>query len=131
MDTSAFAPAYVARIPKEDNDHLSAVLIQRDLGHLAVRIFFHRAPMANLAVTFYFRSADGSRGDHIGTEVKTDDAGLARSLLLVPAGNYICSVEYQSDALVSTVADPNVPFILVLPIGRPYVDLGADPEFQL
>jgi hypothetical protein len=38
-----------------------------------------------------------------------------------------CTIEYQDPAPITTVETPQHPFILVLPIGRPYNDIYAGP----
>lgn len=131
MATESTFQAYVARIPQESHNAISAVIVSRDLGYLSVQVFFHRAPIARLTVNFFKQLADQSRGAQIGTEVKTNDAGRAHLGVLVPTGNYICSVGRQEDAEITTVAASDVPFVIVLPVGRPYVDLGEDPEFAV
>lgn len=69
-------------------------------------------------------------GDPVGGQLTTDKNGMAKLTKPVPVGNYVCQVQYQPNTLVSTVSDPDDPFILVLPIGRPYYDFHNDYEFN-
>jgi hypothetical protein len=48
---------------------------------------------------------------------------------MVEAGIYVCEIERQPPALVSTVPMRRHPVPVVLPVGRPYVDLGEGAEY--
>lgn len=105
------------------------MLVARPMGYLIVRIYFHRVPVEGLEVRFY-SSNDGEKGDEIGEAVRTTQTGIARVEMLVPAVEYVCEIENQPLARVTTVADLRDSYPLVLPIGRPYVDVDEDHEFD-
>jgi hypothetical protein len=96
---------------------------------LSVIVFFHQQPIADLTVEFFQSGADGKPGAAVGEKVKTDEDGVAKLLKPVPIGNYVCQIQYQPATIVCTVPDIEEPFILVLPIGRPYYDFENDFEF--
>ncbi|MFV8755134.1 hypothetical protein ACNOYE_31690 [Nannocystaceae bacterium ST9] len=126
---SPYPRGHVARVPDPHEDGLSAVLVPRPMGYLIVRVYFHRVPVEGLKVEF-FVSNDGEKGDAIGTAVQTNDEGMARVDMLVPAIEYVCEIENQPLARVTVVHDLRDSFPLVLPIGRPYVDIDEDHEFD-
>jgi hypothetical protein len=126
---SPYPRGHVARVPDPHGDQISAVLVPRPMGYLIVRIYFHRVPVEGLEVEF-FVSNDGEKGDAIGTAVRTDDTGMARVDMLVPAVEYVCEIEDQPLARVTTVHDLRESYPLVLPIGRPYVDIDEAHEFD-
>lgn len=129
MAGSPYPRGHVARVPDPHGDALGAVLVARPMGYLIVRIYFHRVPVAGLHVSFYV-SNDGEKGDAIGEEVVTDETGIARVDMLVPALEYVCEIENQPLARVTTVHALDDSYPLVLPIGRPYVDVDEDHEFD-
>jgi outer membrane protein OmpA-like peptidoglycan-associated protein len=90
---------------------------------LAVQIFFHEEPVKELEVTFAKAS-----GGKIGTVQKTDDKGVAKLDTMYRSGNYLCRIEAQHDAVITTVASVDDPFQLVLPIGRPLYEYDMDPD---
>lgn len=124
---SNLPPAVVARVPRPAGSTLGAVLVARDCGYLAVCVLFHGVPQPGLEVAFR-EVADGKPGAALGTLVETDGAGIARLPRVVPAGLYLCEIERQEPALVATVTALDAPFIVVLPVGRPYHDVGEGPE---
>lgn len=127
-DRSPYPPALVARLPKPHEGKLSATLVARPMGYLAVRIFFHREPMGNMKVRFY-KAAGGARGEAVGEEYRTDDTGRAMHHAMVPTGLYVCEIERQEDTFVHSVTHIHESYPVVLPIGRPYVDIDEAIEF--
>jgi hypothetical protein len=129
--TSPFPNGFVARVPSSDPDKISGVLVPRHMGHLIVQLTFHKDPVAGLAVKFFKAKPDGKPGKQLGDEdIVTTAQGIARIDRLVPAGGYVCEIEHQEPTLVTTTMDPQKPFIVPLPVGRPYVDLEEAPEFD-
>lgn len=126
---SPYPHGHIARVPDPHGDTLSAVLVPRPMGYLAVRIYFHRVPVAGLEVKL-FESNDGEKGEQIGETMRTGEDGLVRVDMLVPATQYVCEIERQPPAIVTTVHTLEESFPLVLPIGRPFVDLDEDHEFD-
>lgn len=100
------------------------------LGFLSVRVFFHREPMEDLAVTFSRLDGD-SVGAALGDPVKTKADGVASLPGGVELGNYVCQIEGQPPKMITTVESADEPWTLVLPIGRPLLDLDGDEEFLL
>lgn len=98
------------------------------LGFLSVQIFFHQEPMEGIRVQFAHIDG-GSVGKAIGDAIKTDADGVATLRKPVTLGPYDCQIEHQPAKRVDTVESPDEPVILVLPVGRPYWDLGSDVEF--
>jgi hypothetical protein len=115
-------------VPKPHAGELSATLVARPMGYLAVRVFFHREPMGNMKVRFY-KADGGARGEAVGDEYRTDDDGRAMHVAMVPTGLYVCALERQEDTLVHSVAQIDESYPVVLPIGRPYVDIDEAIEF--
>lgn len=126
---SPYPRGHVARVPDPHEDQISAVLVPRPMGYLIVRIYFHRVPVEGLQVEF-FVSNDGEKGDPIGVAVRTNDDGMARVDMLVPAVEYVCEIEDQPLARVTTVHDLDESYPLVLPIGRPFIDIDEAHEFD-
>jgi hypothetical protein len=126
---SPYPRGHVARVADPHEDSISAVLVARPMGYLIVRIYFHRVPVEGLEVRFYV-SNNGEKADAIGEAVRTTTAGIARVEMLVPAVEYVCEIENQPLARVTTVHDLRDSYPLVLPIGRPYVDVDEDHEFD-
>jgi len=127
--SSPYPRGHVARVPDPHEDRISAVLVARPMGYLIVRIYFHRVPVEGLEVGF-FVSNDGEKGEQIGETVRTDQTGTARVDMLVPAVEYLCEIENQPLARVTCVHDLRDSYPLVLPIGRPYVDVDEEHEFD-
>lgn len=128
-NSSPYPRGHIARVPDPHEDQISAVLVPRPMGYLIVRVYFHRVPVEGLRVEF-FVSNDGEKGEAIGEPVQTNQDGMARVEMLVPAVEYLCEIENQPPALVHTVHDLRESYPLVLPIGRPYVDVDEDHEFD-
>jgi len=127
---SPFPDGLVARVPSSDKKKISAVLVPRAMGHLCVQLTFHKEPVKGLEVKFSKAGPDGKPGAKLGDPVTSTEQGIARIDRLVPAGRYVCEIEHQDPALVSTVMDVNKPFVVPLPVGRPYVDAGEAHEFD-
>jgi hypothetical protein len=125
---SPYPNGHVARVEDPHGGKLGAVLVPRPMGYLVVRIYFHRVPVEGLAVKF-FESSEGEKGAQIGQELITAEDGIARLDMLVPAVEYVCEIENQPPAVVTTVHSPGDSFPLVLPIGRPFVDVDEEHEF--
>jgi hypothetical protein len=104
--------------------------VARDLGYLCVRVQFHGQPLLGAQVSFFDRGDDGQKGEAIGEAILTDEAGIVLADRLVPAGVYVCEVDQQPALLVTTVRDPNDVFPVVLPVGRPYHDLGEGRSYE-
>ena len=126
---SPYPNGHVARVEDPHGGKLGAVLVPRPMGYLVVRIYFHRVPVRGLAVKLFERSG-GEKGAQIGEEQVTDEDGIVRLDMLVPAAPYVCEIENQPPAVVTTVHAPGDSFPLVLPIGRPFVDVDEDHEFD-
>lgn len=126
---SPYPNGHVARVEDPHGGKLGAVLVPRPMGYLVVRIYFHRVPVKELVVKFYERSG-GEKGAQIGEEQRTGEDGIARIDMLVPAVEYVCEIENQPLAVVGTVGSLDDSFPLVLPIGRPFVDVDEDHEFD-
>jgi hypothetical protein len=129
---SPFPKASVARILDPHADKLGATLVARQLGYLAVKVTFHKQPLDGLEVKFYEAEADGSKGAQVGGKTfKTDLTGRAWVDYLVDAGVYVVEIEKQtSPALVSTVSDLQRPYVVPLPVNRPYFDFDEQCEFD-
>ena len=104
-------------------------LLSKGMGLLAVRIFFHARPMADLHVRF--SSIAGRKiGDPLGDSILSDKDGLAVYPAVVPIGRYVAEVEYQAPKVICTVSDTSEAEVLVLPIRRPYWFVEGDVEFD-
>jgi len=99
------------------------------MGWLAVRVFFHARPMRGLLVEFSPLDAAGGGTALRAHEATTDDDGLACLPEPVPIGYYRCDVDGQHPKRISTVVDTSEPEILVLPVGRPYLDIDGDRDY--
>lgn len=128
MKSSPYPTSLVARVGVPHEDKKSAVLVPRPMGYLAVLVCFHRLPVNGVEVKF-FRSSDGEKGDAVGDAITTGKDGIARVDMLVPAEEYVCEIQDQPLAVVTTVSTFEDAFPLVLPIGRPYVDIDEEDEF--
>jgi hypothetical protein len=123
--------ACVARLPLEHGNRVGAVLAPRVRGYLAVRVHFDGYPVAGLAVRFFETDGQRRRGASLGEAVVTDEEGVARLERVVRFGSYLCEVADQRPTVVAAVARFDQPYPLVLPIGRPFVQLEAVHEFEL
>ena len=126
---SAFPPALVARLPGPKPGRLSATLVARVMGYLAVRVQFHKDPVVGVEVKFSKATPDGKPGDALGKKT-TDADGVARLDRIVPVGNYVCELEHQPPTVVQAVLDEEKPYPLILPVGRPYVDIDEEIEWD-
>lgn len=128
-DQSPFPEASVARLPKNAKKK-SAVLVARSMEYLVVRVTFHGAPVAGVKVQFgCIADIDDKSPDKLEPVLTTNDDGLVCFPRLVVAGIYACEIERQPSTIVSTVAQLQRPYPVVLPIGRPLVDIGDVDEF--
>jgi hypothetical protein len=129
---SPFPKASAARVLEPHADKLSATLVARQLGYLAVKVTFHKQPLYDLEVKFYEAAADGSKGAQVGGKTfKTDRTGKAYLDYLVDTGVYVVEIENQTAlALVSTVTDIKTPYVVPLPVNRPYFDFDEECEFD-
>jgi hypothetical protein len=128
---SPYPPASVARVPSPNDDSLvSGVLVPRAMGYLIVQVMFHGRAQAGLKVRFYKLNDDGSEGDAVGDETETDAGGVAGVDRLVAAGVYGCAIDNQQPAEVATVHDVKDRTPVVLPVGRPFVDVGEADEHE-
>jgi hypothetical protein len=99
---------------------LSACMDERIRGYLSVRITFLGEPVVDLAVSFLDEGDAAVEGTPV-TE-KTDATGCYSLKELFEVGTYVCQIEHQTKAVITTVERIESPFHLVLPIGRPYFD---------
>jgi hypothetical protein len=125
---SPYPNGHVARVEDPHGGKLGAVLVPRPMGYLVVRICFHRVPVQGLAVKL-FEGSGGAKGPQVGEDLVTDQDGIARVDMLVPAIEYVCEIENQPPAIVTTVCSLDDAFPLVLPIGRPFVDVDEEHEY--
>ena len=103
-------------------------IVPRIKGWLAVQIYFLGEQIEDLVVKFSKVGDAGQPGAIIGKVLRTDSSGIAKIDWKVPVGNYFCQIEDQPDTIITTVSDPEEPYEVVLPIGRPYFDYGLDDE---
>jgi hypothetical protein len=129
-DESPFPRAHVARLPKGETKK-SAVLVARSMQYLTVRVLFHRSPVAGIQVQFgAISGVDDGSPEKMDPVLTTDDRGVACFPRLVVAGIYSCEVERQPATVVPTVGNLRQPHPVVLPVGRPLVDVGSVDEFK-
>ena len=127
---SAYPTALVARVPStKKTEKLSAQLVARHMGHLAVRVTFHKQPCVGYEVKLALAEDGGKPGAAVGEPLQTDKRGVARYDRLVPAGVYACTIEHQPTVLITTVTDPRKPLDVVTPVDRPFVDVDEAVEF--
>jgi hypothetical protein len=128
-DDSPFPRAHIARLPKGEKRN-SAVLVARSMQYLSVRVLFHRSPVAGIQVQFgAISGVDDGSPEKMDPVLTTDDRGVACFPRLVVAGIYSCEVERQPATVVPTVGNLREPHPLVLPVGRPLVDVRSVDEF--
>jgi hypothetical protein len=125
--------AGVARIPAADAESKSAVLVARSLGYLTVRVLFHGRPVAALDVQFGLLGSPSASDEPTTLEpsLTTDEDGKAVFPRLVTSGFYACQIERQPRAVVHTAHSLDEPHVLVLPVGRPFVDITDIDEFAV
>jgi hypothetical protein len=127
---SPFPAANVARVAKAASGKKSAVLVARSMQYLLVRVMFHGTPVAGLKVQFgKIDDIDDQSPEKMEPVLTTDEDGLACFPRLVVAGIYSCEIERQPATIVPTVGHLQEPYPVVLPIGRPLVDVGDVDEF--
>jgi hypothetical protein len=124
------ARAYLARVPSPASGKVSAVLVPRSMGFLAVQLLFEGLPAVARQVQFFACSDaagdDGpSKGDALGDPMPSDDQGVARLSRLVPGGHYVCEIDGQEEALVPTVNRLSAAHPVYLPIDAEVVDMHA------
>jgi hypothetical protein len=117
-------PACVA--PVEGEEANTIALIPPHLEYLRVQILFHGVPVPELKVKL--KTHDGVEVPSTG---KSDAWGVVKASRLVPPGRYMCEIEHQDPAEVSSVASLSKAYPVVLPVGRPYADLRERSEFPL
>ena len=122
--------AYLARVPSPAAGKVSAVLVPRSMGFLAVQLLFEGVPAVARQVQFFEclddTSDDGpSKGDALGDSMPSDNQGVARLSRLVPTGHYVCEIDGQEDALVPTVNRLSATHPVYLPIDAEVVDVRA------
>lgn len=115
----------VARVRWPAADSVSAVLTRKRLAFLAVEVNFQGYPVRGLKVQFFEAREDGSAGKDLGECVVTDTDGIARLPRLVAIGHYVCQIENQEAAHITTVPEFREAFRLVLPIGRHVLEVEA------
>jgi hypothetical protein len=130
-DELHFTIANVARLPKGDSVHKSAVLVARVMGCLAVRLLFDQRPVPGANVRFYTGSDPEDTSGELTPHLTTDENGVAVFPRLVTRGLYTCSIDDQRNTVIPTVDHPNEPYPVVLPIGRPITDIGGASAFTL
>jgi hypothetical protein len=130
VDESPFPPASVARLSKTATGKKSAVLVARSMQYLFVRVLFHGVPMPGLKVQLgQIDDIDDKSPQKMEPQLTTDENGIACFPRLVVAGIYSCEVERQPMTVVPTVGNLQEPYPIVLPIGRPVVDVYDIDEF--
>lgn len=129
-DESPFPAANVARLSKSASGKKSALLVARSMQYLIVRVLFHGAPVSGLKVQFgQIDDIDDKSPQKMEPVLTTDENGLAAFRRLVVAGLYSCEIERQPATIVATVGNLREPYPVVLPVGRPLVEVGDVDEF--
>jgi hypothetical protein len=106
------------RVPDPHGGKVSAVLVPRPMGFLAVRLLMDGYRVIGVPVSFFCCEGDGEKGDAIGDPIRSDDQGVARLPRLVPTGTYLCEIEGQeTSAIVTTVNRLEEAALLPLPLG--------------
>lgn len=95
---------------------------------LGVQIYFHEQPIEDLEVEFFEARASDKAGAAVGEKLRTNQNGIAQLEERVPIGNYVCRIENQPDAAITSIPSPDEPYKLALPIGRPYFEYDAYEE---
>jgi hypothetical protein len=132
VDESPFPRAHVARLPKGESGKKSGILVARSMQYLAVRVLFHRTPVVGVQVQFgAISGVDDTAPQKMEPALTTDEDGVACFPRLVVAGTYSCEIERQPATVVPTVGHLREPYPVVLPVGRPLVDVGNVDEFAL
>jgi hypothetical protein len=127
---SPYPAARVARLPKDAASKKSGVLVARSMEYLAVRVLFHGTPVAGLKVEFgRIDDIDDKSPEKMAPALMTDEQGVACFPRLVVAGIYACALDRQLQAVVPTVPQLDKPCPVVLPVGRPFVDVFDVDEF--
>lgn len=89
-------------------------------AYLSVQIYFHETAIEDLEVEFFKANDDDSAGEKIGETQHSNNDGIAMlEDRAVDIGNYVCRIENQPDALITSVYSLDDPTKLTLPIGRP------------
>ncbi len=92
-------------------------------GCLSVKVLFRDLPVVGRNVTFYAGDKDGkAAADQPKGEAITDNEGVAALSDKAILGNYFCQVEGVAGfASVGTVEDPKLPYVVSLPLVRPFI----------
>jgi hypothetical protein len=101
-------------------------------GYLSVKVLFRDLPVAGRNVTFYPSGADGrAAADQPKGEALTDNEGVATLSDKALLGNYFCQVEGQDGfASLGTVEDPKRPYVVSLPLVRPFMAYRVPGEVK-
>jgi hypothetical protein len=120
--------AYLARVPFPAGGKVSAVLVPRPMGFLAVRLLHDGWPVVGRQVQFFVRQEDAEdeKGDALGKAMLSDDDGVARLPRLVAIGTYVCEVDEHDVTVVCTVNRLRAAVPLQLPIGSEAIDNTED-----
>jgi hypothetical protein len=115
------------RVPVPHGGKVSAVLAPRPMAFLAVQVFFEGQPSLGRQAQFfeYAEDADDNKGDSVGSAMTTDNNGVARLPRLVATGHYVCEIDGQDDAMVSTVDRLKDAYPVYLPVDAEVVDVHA------
>ena len=126
----ALPRAYVARVPFPAAGKVSAVLVPRSMGFLAVRLLHDGWPVVGRQVQFFVREenadAEDEKGDALGKPMLSDDDGVARLPRLVAVGTYVCEVDEHDATVVCTVNRLRAAVPLQLPIDSEAIDNTQD-----
>ncbi len=119
--------AYLARVPFPASGKVSAVLVPRSMGFLAAQVLFEGQPALGRQAQFfeYAKDADDNKGNAVGDPMTTDGDGVARLPRLVATGHYLCEIDGQERAMVSTVSRLADAYPVYLPVDAEVVDAEA------
>jgi hypothetical protein len=114
------------RVPVPHGGKVSAVLVPRPMAFLAVQVHFEGQPSLGRQVQFYkYADAKNNKGDSVGDVMTTDVDGVVRLPRLVATGHYVCEIDGQDHAVVSTVDRLKDTYPVYLPVDAEVVDLHA------
>ena len=92
-------------------------------AYLSVMVYHRDVPVIGVRVQFFPSNPNGmpDAGQPKG-EAVTDQLGIAALDAKAKVGNYFCQVEGMPGyASISTVEDKDLPYLVKLPPGRPYL----------
>jgi hypothetical protein len=97
------------------------------MAFLAVQVFFEGQPSVGRKVQLFKYADDGenNKGDAVGSVMTTDNDGVVRLPRLVDTGHYVCEIDGQIHAMVSTVDRLADAYPVYLPVEAEVVDLHA------